>query len=1260
MRQLDATPANPIDAKKGYLMPVLDFPFTWVRQDASGIVAVLQGMWLQASAYWWASYASSNPMTPLKVVPPEATTLTETFSEADIYVGSGFLVLSTALPPSYSGFTPISLTMDGHSVLLGSGHLNVVSSGTAVILYPVPDPSSYESVPTSITMTYSFTDSGTRQISPGTPGGGPDSAISPRGLVMFLNSSNDQMAALLSSVYSPQGAESIRRDIFDNYLYGQIGSWAVTLSNLPIEGTLAGPYVHFSNLQVEYRGYNVGQSLYALACATQGREGLIDITYSAWFDGVEPWTDSFTGDGSSSSFPLTYPILSLINVSVNGVSDPLASISGTPLSPIVNLSMVPEVDDVISVEYSTRSMNSFTESFIATSAKTVFTLSFPPIPETISVPDWPGNGFNFTNQVDGIPGGPLVVQPLVDGLDVRFAIQHPTDYTASASYSAMIPWGALFNIDGQVITEWDLAHNASTPLELPFPAPFDATPISEFLAFLHQVSSAQGAHWQDGWNNQRWGFLFYDPVIDGYTVVSPAGLYWRSRTPGTEENTHWTLLPWPEEGLSTDTKFAGYSYPPGSWGDGGAVVPRVPGLKRRTAPWMGVSVASSYALQGSWGATGFGIIVHAPENSGGGNGCPSDSSFPIRFFRRNDAHLWEAIGSISPFDLVADNSGDYPLYIPGTGIIHKEGAGGFATGRYGADPTNSWWPATRQATAWIMGCGWCESDWLADISALNSQANFTNYPRGLGDSGYTLNAVDTSGTVLSQLTFKCDPEDILNLFADLGAEVNHAMAHANDFIPNFGLSTAYVASDTWGYLDGYGYCYFFYAMTSVDGAAKKPKLMMPGIPALADGNPRYANDTTGPYGRIGSEDNAASQRIAGDGEDNFYLCLSVPYWARMYDQAGVVTTEVVEGTNNYTITQSETTHWISFDCHGYLNVPIISGVRDAGGTTEPHPTYNGRYAPCFPISGYITPYQTTFNYQVTFGNSDHSQNFYDGDGHYQYTRYYYDGGTLTVPWRHRIPHRTNCTLRRTYDWPNQDGAHFFALPGYSNFGPFKGAAVYDVVGDNRQAFTVNARTILSKVRFSNGALTEVWRKDVSHNHPILTYLGNTTQTPLPTPYFAKVYFTRPCGRFIFLLRELMVTIDYGWTTTLVSYLALEVWENTTTVAPDAPLHTVYLPNPLPDPLTTSNYPGLPQNLQMQDGVDHDGLEWALITGTYQGLPQKWNVQFHTLATASPDVAFSNVNNNAIPTAFNTQGMGQAADLFVWTENDGALQKRSGG
>ena len=1256
-------------------MPVLDFPFTWVRQDASATVAVLQGMWLQAGGYWWADYSSLTPMLPL-AMSRQTVGHTETFSGSDIHDGGGFIYAYSTILPSgfYFDFTATLVKMDGVTISLAPGHLVVNTDGGVTIRFsPIPDPSTYGSIPALLEIAYTYKLVDTKVVI-ASAGAGPATAISPRGNIMFPTATDDQMLAVLQADYEALDGEPVLTPIEETQISGS-GDFSFTLSHTPSDEVSADFY-GLDAMGISYLVYSVARTFYGLIGSSASMNGDIAITYSYVSGDLNSTSEPFSADGGN-RVVVAHSIDSLNSVTIDGAQDLLATFFGRT----VTLSVVPTVGAAIVVDYNYYDSTEVTDVFPPPDfpPQYTFTLSQTPLVGTISVPVAPD-----PNMSGGFSTTGLDTLPLIDGAEVRFALQIPDNTFGFFNYSYIIISGSLFNITGMRVEERNLSESGSASLPVPLSAPFSATPVTPFLAALSHVGAAGGTHWLDGWRQQHWGFLHYDPLSQGYTVVGPDGLYWRSRTPGVTPGTHYTRMAWPAETPSTDATFAGWSWTQSQFYPAGTNPGAAPGVARRTAPYMGVSVVSRYALQGSWGAVGPNITKNDP----GGSGCPSDSTFPIRFFRRDDNKLWQPVAELTPFDLVQGNAGVNPLYIPGTGIIHQEGSnnlgpgiwgdnGNFAIGRrrFGSVQSNSWWPATRNATSWVMGCGWCEGEWLRNVAALNTQQDFTNFPMGVTDSGYTLSAVDMAGAVTSQLTIKCDPNYEEAAWLDADAAVQYDIAHANDqFSYNpygqpgtngFGpIHETWAATDRWGYLDGYGYCFFFYAMTSVDGPAKKPKLQVPGIPALADGEPRYSfgsslfPSTSSQYGIIAGEDTPASQNIVGDGDDNFYFTLSIPYWLRIIDGTPPNRTEVIIGTHTETIAQGGTNRYFVYNISGYLDVPIISQAGPQG-------TYSGNVVNTFPQGGFISIYMQTFNKQVCFANPDIAVfNPEPPPGHYTYTY----NGTVTMPWRHVIPNRASCILRGTYNFG--DPANYFWGNPIIGGGPiapqpWQGAAIYDVAGDNRRNYTVEARSFLFKVNCVNGTLSEVWRKDVSQVYDYFTAQYRLFPgTKQAVSAFNKVFHTRPCGRFILLLRKRYERLD-DLENQPIPLLVLEAWTN---AAPPVLVHRTYLPDK-PDPLlyATVSPAAFADDLQMHDGVDSDGREWALVvwaSGPRGEVHGRFKVQYDAVQSNPPVVTDDSVTAyttgaTLAPTIHNAQGMAEAVDIYAWTDDDGAVYRRNG-
>jgi hypothetical protein len=996
----------------------------------------------------------------------------------------------------------------------------------------------------------------------------------------------------------------------------------------------------------------------------------------------------------------SFPIDSLISLTVDGVKDLLATFYGNG---ITLSSAPPSSSSVIVVDYTSVGTSTSTYTFPIVHGQTAFMLpNAPTNAASISVPtnSNPDQGFNFQGTTHTLVA---LIDPTNPKL-VRFAIKHLAN-SVSAGFTDQIDYkwnrvvGTLFHITNGVITERDITQSGAVSLSLPFPAPFDATPRSQ-LKPKGPVSSAQGIRWQDGWDLARWGFLYYDPSVDGYTAVTPVGIFWRSRTPG-DASSNYTFTPWPEESVSDDKQITGYTYPSGEYllPPGSYYFPKVTyygetidpvatiGIKTKTAPFFGVSVAEKYALQGSWPAVGPNKYV----TTQGAFGC---SDYILNFWLRDTTtKKWDVQGNLSVRKLV---EGSIPnVYIPPSGLTQLEGASG----------RNSGWPCSRQAKAWIIACGWCSSNWGERQDLLNTRENWHTYKKGHDDAGLTLNAVDMAGNVISQLTYKppLEPTDGVSNFS---AYVDYILAHNEDqFLKPEGqaysgyngslwfiIDSQFSATPSFNYLKDYGYAWYYYVLSSLDGAPKSADLRYPGIPTIngiAKLAGEYGTMTEGYSISGGPETFQDSQEINMDSDDNIYFTLKVPFWLRDLDEVRLTETEIVNGV--YTLEldpNARRPQYIEYDCTGYDGVPAITAIRDRydisgyeGSLPAPdYPHASHTYTKSYPQTGFTSIFQTFFNKQVMFGGYDRYNVIYgtssDGSQVYLGTDYFYDG-PLVAPWNHIIPHRQYTTLRTTHDFGS--GVQFYYRAGYggqfSGTSPYRGAAIYDTVGDYRKVFQQSVRTYLKKVHFDGAALVEKWSLDISELDTAfyIQHWGNGGEGErsaiIPVPIDLPVYYTRTCGRYIFVLKGALIvenTSTSGRQQAVI--LVLDVYDNGDT-APSDKRYRFSFPGNQVIPTTVAAAIALPGigNLHMIQGINSNDEEYVVIQGesndsAYFGvkIQQKFQITFHADQSVAPTYLYYGDSADITPTPNNWQGMASAGNYYVYTDDNASVIKVSGG
>ena len=1014
----------------------------------------------------------------------------------------------------------------------------------------------------------------------------------------------------------------------------------------------------------------------------------------------------------------SYPIQSLNSVKVDGVVDLLATFSGSHVTlsaPLTN------AGSVVVVDYQSSGSNTITDIFPPLQDQTDFVLSQLPNPSSISVPSNsnPESGFNI---IGGNPGPIPALVAIVDLVNpklIRFALTHTAANSIDIGYKYNRVSGTLFHITSGTITERNISASGATSLALPFSVPFDATPPTNFSPILTEIGKYGGSRWQGGWEGQRWGFLFYDPSIDAYTAITPVGIFWRSRIPGTVVNVNYTFTPWPAEEKSTDGIFRGYSWPEESslplfptgykYLAGSKDGIAIPSTLNKTAPYMGVSVAEKYALQGSWPPIGPNIL----GRDGGAAGC---ADFQLNFWLRNSLNVWEVQGQLSVKLLVSDNKSSYPLYIPGTGIVNNEAYDGIVNGhtQY-SKGGNSSWPASRKAAAWFIAAGWCQSNWGLSQKDKESRETFTEVKIGLDDAGFTINAVNMSGSIISHITYKCPLESTPCVSAFTGA-VDYAILHTDDqflkptdayYNPYsgtkwFAMTSIYNASPQFNYLKDYGYAWYYYRLASLDGPAKEPTRLYPGIPGLACNASKASNGYGNyGYGSISSEDSFSSQTLPMDSSDNLYLSLNVPFWVRGEDTVTAIVSEYVSGV--YTVPGPFSVDGypqILFNCPGEDGVPAISGIRDsylgsvfANSVPLPdHPTVGGKYARCETQSGFTTIYLRFENFQVSYFTPDSSVDNYVTDPSTGAQRYvnttYNSAGPLLAPWSQSVPHKKYTTFKETHDFGS--GVQFYYLPGYgrdiyngalySSSAPYRGAAIYNVQGDNRRQYFKSSRTFLKKINFNGSSLVEVWSVDISQESYFnVQSHDNSTSAAILIPVASYVAFTRPCGRYIFLIRTISIDFPnipliYG-IPSKTRVTVLDVYDNGSTAPDPHPRYRIYLPqgsttlpaNPIPVSVG-NDYGSYPQigSLQLFEGIGVDGKEWAIVQGTVHvngGDPYhiyKYQITFPTIQADQPTIIIDDKQGDETPSSFNFQGIASAGNQYVFMDDNASILKIAGG
>lgn len=1001
----------------------------------------------------------------------------------------------------------------------------------------------------------------------------------------------------------------------------------------------------------------------------------------------------------------------ILSVTVNGVEDAGAAYNVVSGRQIITLSVTPGSGASVVVSY--HGFNDYTFNDHFTGGAVVFHLSNVPVPGTayLNLDAYPLTGYFPTGYATKIVVRTDVdyESEYADGRWVSVALKIPGDQNVEegvqykATYVYKIVTGNLYDFASVLIREF----NATSPsgiTSLSVPISGDATPVSSF-----PLGDPADSYQYFGWDRTRYGYLHYNPNKDSYTAVTPAGIAYRNRT-ATDSARNYTLSPWPEQANSEDPLWrGGWSYPanPTGWGSGGVAGDAFPPFKRRTAPHYGVSVMGRYALLGSWGAVASAVnFIRAPRDWGGGQGGnKADSAFPIYGFKQDKkTNVWGLIKALSPLDLVADNAKLHPTYMPGAGLVRAEsGIDGNSYGHYGGgEPKNSWWPMTKDCKSWVIAAGWCEAEWgqtFRGITAAGDPNDYASFPYGHHDSGLTFNLVDpVTMEIQSQLTIKCDPNYVEGIFSEANAlgyrfysqeDVDHVASVFG--ATTFDLRETFVAGYDYGYYPGYsGLRFFFYGMNALDVPdGRQPVLRYPGIPSLASGNPRYADDYNGNEVRIGPEDAWQSQEMS-IGDDGFlYVTLSIPYWLRIDDQTVLRRSETVTGTwvdpdvpfdctpsiagTTYDPVLGRTYYYLGNNrskyISGWMGGPIVTGIGGPGAVT--FSSYGPTTIQALPWSGFFSPFQDLINHvgfhlpiEQDLANPTHNT---DTNGDDYISGYPGKANTcshLEVPWYQDIPHRTWTTPVVSHN-SGDPGITYTAstLGSGASLPPWSGVIVFAITGNQYRRYQKNARTFLFKISCANKTLTEVWRKDISFKAQLGPSFGNSAYgNPAPpvrtdNTAFFRAYSTKQRGRCIFVLRVAPIG-----TNPFLKKVVLEVYDSTSD--PAVLLHTIQIPH---DGYGSPNTPIPPENLEMMVGVDDAGNEWAHVCGFIQPVPghgtpfNRMLVRMHANLSEDPTLIELNgdePNDTTAPRFNDFRGVAQAANTWAWLSNRGDIYKRS--
>ena len=807
----------------------------------------------------------------------------------------------------------------------------------------------------------------------------------------------------------------------------------------------------------------------------------------------------------------------------------------------------------------------------------------------------------------------------LDGSTLRTLRPFQVGNQLTVRYQREVNFGSQYVIDGLTIYEKDWETGQLRLLETPI-IPYPANPIDP-VSGIESRRSFPPLHY---------GYLFVDQATKSYSLVGPSGLMWRGRKKLDESLPagvpfHLTLSAWPEESDSQDLVLA------------------EPGRNRRPHPWLGVSVAGGYALQGSWNRVG---------------GYRGDSDFPLRLWGRDPASkVWVNFQELSVTELCGDHSEAFPLRVCPSGMTDLFSVVTPGGGR------NSTWPASRNLNAWLVAAGWIVHDFQEDWEG-------TPDPDVLGweDAGFTINAVSCeTGEVVASLTLRSDDEEAINqhvdptalVEAELEAEITDGYLgtiidkyynqNPDYFPPNSGSIPAppyagqilWLADQRYGeYPVGGGYWWLFYKIASVADELV-PTRHRPGLPSFASSPPRqWFNNSANDGGAENSQD---SPDLVLDEDNNIYATLWMPCWLRLQDQFVGLPYETVEGevTQSYGAT---TLHVPSY----LISIPmgrLISNVS--------YSTFNGAPGEVY-YPGFYSGIAELFT-RVVF----YRQGVYAGLDENDLDVWEYPALTVVVGWFATYPKVSIVTATDTFT--PVAAFEYPSISGLQNSPqPYSGFKVLSYAPDRKPVYITTARQVLFKLHYDeqSQSLSEVWRKDISQM--ALTRGQPEEPERIATPYQGICHHTIAIGRYILVLREMRDSPESD--TDFSRSLRLEAYRNGSN-EPEM-VHSVLLPN--------SDDSGIVHTVQMSADLDKGRREFALINfgrrlpgPIFQQIEERWSVLVHFDADLeeAPQVIceqqFDPSDTPYFPLAQDSDldGLARAKGQFFWLDRQLKIWKR---
>lgn len=768
--------------------------------------------------------------------------------------------------------------------------------------------------------------------------------------------------------------------------------------------------------------------------------------------------------------------------------------------------------------------------------------------------------------------------------------------------------------------------------------------------------------------------LFLDPNTKTYTIVSPSGLIWRSRSLLTEPapaianpKVHYKFTPWPEEQIAQDW----YNFNP-EYGSGNPA-PEVL-VKNREHPWYNFSCGGPYGMQGGWNRYG---------------GVTGDSQQKLRLWKRSTlTYEWINHVNLDLFKL-------YPADINTTAVPRISGVGRTdfynristhgisATLRHGG----SHWPLSKNYNAWIVAAPFIVEDFTNESPRDPLQIGWI-------DAGLTFNAISPeTGEILAQYTIRGSKEftDVLPVFEDPMARLEYLKTQNNESLlqsidkyynnnryyygdnpemelkPPFDGQNTVTASYSWATVPWDSGTIWRMYIRQTGFATESPRILnYPGVPSMP--TPDYFFSSTlvesnqllfNTYDRPNTNSNlniTFQPNIIMDEEDNIYLSLYMPYWQRRLNigKPGVQPTAFVERTATVFHAGGESdlpyARWLVYFIgdSGGGGVNLCDGVVTA--TVNGNPTthnYPGN------DTGFLVPYR----YEHVYVNG--TLHHYDDRVEPPRPVYLIPDATIQVTWR-----QPDVTGWSEFYSPTNN----FEYPSFVGYQvtpmPTQGMVIKSVNVEHSPEYVAVAKAFLFKLHYDKDAktITEKWRKDISQMinwNPTEFSFSSFTPVVLPSSKVADIYvnWTIPCGRYIFVIKDNVRVNPTATTSDLLSIRksVVEVYKNLDTVP------TLFKFMDLPNTTTEAN-PSLTlvartvfATADIQSGGQehlflkiHTGRAFSILMPLEEAEDPSIQTSLQHYTSGEPDFP---------DTPYDCESMVRAADSYYWVDLGNNIKKR---